>query len=95
MFLATCFIHFSAHVWCAQVEFEAIFREYGEEVQFQYLNGLERVLVSYKTEEQASKAIELLQSADFQGTNIRVCPVRVSGNFFLYINALEVEMMRG
>ena len=55
-----------------------VFREYGEDVRFQYLCGLERILVSYRTEEQAAVAIEKLQGAEFQGSSIRVCPVKVS-----------------
>ena len=60
-----------------QPEFEVIFREYDENVEFNYLKSFNRVRVTYSSVEFAELARANLNSCRFQGSSLKVRPVVV------------------
>jgi len=54
-----------------------VFRAYGEDVTFKYLRSFGRVNVTYPSHEQAELAQANLHNQEFQGTSLKMRPVKV------------------
>ena len=89
-FYVQCLILLLLHL-IIQLEFEAVFQVYGEDVKFTYLKSFGRVRVSYPSSEQASLAQENLNHREFRGSSLKVCSIKVRNAICIAFRVCKVS----